>query len=165
MAQEFSFDVVSKVEMPEVVNAVTQATKEMENRFDFRGSKSSIALDEKAGTITLIGDDDLKLRNVIDIVEGKLVKRGINLKALEYGKPEPAAGGALRQVVTLKQGIPADKAKQITKSLRDAKIKVNAQIQGDQVRVAGAKKDDLQAAITLLKQEDFGLVLQFVNYR
>jgi uncharacterized protein YajQ (UPF0234 family) len=165
MAQDFSFDVVSKIEMAEVVNAVTQATKEMENRFDFRGSKSSIELDQKQGTITLIGDDEMKLRNVADIVEGKLVKRGINLKALEYGKVEPAAGGTLRQVITLKQGIPADKAKAITKAIKDAKIKVNTQIQGDQIRVAGPKKDDLQAAIALLKQQDFGVVLQFVNFR
>lgn len=165
MGQDFSFDVVSKVDMAEVVNAVAQATKEMENRFDFRGSKSSIALDEKEGKITLVGDDDLKLRNVLDIVEAKLVKRGISLKALEYGKAEPAAGGTLRQVVTLKQGIPADKAKVITKALRDAKIKVNAQIQGDAVRVSSPKKDDLQTAIAFLKQEDFGVVLQFDNYR
>ncbi len=162
---DFSFDVVSKVDMAEVVNAVAQATKEMENRFDFKGSKSSITLNEKDSEITLVSDDEGKLRNVVDIVQGRLVKREVPLKNLEYGKIEPAAMGTVRQVITLRSGIPADKAKQMTKLIRDSKIKVNAQIQGDQVRVAGAKKDDLQATIKLLKENDFGIELQFVNYR
>lgn len=162
---DFSFDVVSKVNMAEVVNAVTQATREMENRFDFKGSKSSIALDEKKGEITLISDDEAKLRQVIDILQAKLVKRGVPLKNLEYGKVEPAAMGTVRQALTLRSGIPTEKAKEITRVIRESKIKVNAQIQGDQVRVAGPKKDDLQAVIQLLRQRDFGLELQFVNYR
>ena len=162
---DFSFDVVSKVSMPEVVNAVNQSTKEMETRFDFRGSKASITLDEKEGTLTVIGDDDMKLKNVIDILQTKLVKRGVALKALEYGKVEDAAGGTLRQVITLKQGIAQDKAKQITQAIRDSKIKVKAEIRGDEIRVSGAKKDDLQAAIALLRSKDFGLELQFANYR
>lgn len=162
---DFSFDVVSKVELAEAVNAVNQATKEMETRYDFRGSKSSITLDEKKAEITLIADDDMKLRNVIDILQTKLVKRGITLKALEFGKIEDAAGGTLRQVITLKQGIPQDRAKQITAAVRDSKIKVKAEIRGDEIRISGAKKDDLQAAIALLRSKDFDLELQFVNYR
>jgi len=162
---DFSFDVVSKVNMAEVVNAVNQSTKEMETRYDFRGSKSSIALDEKKGEITVIGDDEMKLRNVIDILQTKLVKRGIGLKALDYGKVEDAAGGTLRQVITLKQGIPQEQAKKMTAAIRDSKLKVKAEIRGDEIRVSGAKKDDLQAVIQLLKTTDFGMELQFVNYR
>jgi uncharacterized protein YajQ (UPF0234 family) len=165
MATDYSFDVVSKVNMAEVVNAVNQATKEMETRFDFRGSKSSITLDEKKGELTVIGDDELKLKNVIDILQTKLVKRGVSLKALEYGKVEDAAGGTLRQVITLKQGIPQDKAKQITAAIRESKLKVKAEIRGDEIRVSGPKKDDLQAVIAMLRTKDFGIELQFVNYR
>jgi uncharacterized protein YajQ (UPF0234 family) len=162
---DFSFDVVSKVEIAEAVNAVNQATKEMETRFDFRGSKSKIDLDEKKGEITLTADDEMKLTNIKDILGSKLVKRGISLKALEYGKVEDAAGSTLRQLVTLKQGIPQDKAKLITAAIRDAKLKVKTEIRGDEIRIAGAKKDDLQEAINLLKTKDFGIVLQFANYR
>lgn len=162
---DFSFDVVSKVDMAEVVNAVNQATKEMETRFDFRGSKSSIALDEKKGEITLVGDDEMKLRNVVDILEGKLIKRNVSIKALDYGKPEDAAGGTLKQVVKLKQGIPQDKAKKISADIRDSKLKVKAEIRGDELRVSGAKKDDLQAVIQFLRGKDYGMDLQFSNYR
>lgn len=151
--------------MAEVVNAVSQATREIETRFDFKGSKARIELDEKEGVLTLIGDDDFKLKQVVDILQGKLVKRGVSLKALEYGQVQPAAGGTVRQVITLRQGIPADKAKAMTRLIRDSKLKVTAQIQDDQIRVSGAKKDDLQQVIQLLKKEDFGLELQFVNYR
>lgn len=162
---DFSFDVVSKVNMAEVVNAVNQATKEMETRFDFKGSKSSITLDEKKGEVTLIGDDEMKLKNVIDILETKLVKRGVALKALDYGKVDDAAGATVRQVITLKQGIPQEKAKLITAAIRDAKLKVKAEIRGEEIRVSGAKKDDLQSVITLLRGKDFDLELQFSNYR
>jgi cyclic-di-GMP-binding protein len=165
MATDSSFDVVSKVDMAEVVNAVNQATKEMETRFDFRGSKSSIKLDEKEGTITLIGDDEMKLRNVDDILQTKLAKRGIALRALDYGKAENAATGTLRQVITLKQGIAQEKSKPITQAIRDSKLKVKAEIRGDEIRVTGAKKDDLQAAIQLLRSKDFGIELQFINFR
>lgn len=165
MAGDVSFDVVSKVNLAEVVNAVNQATKEMETRFDFRGSKSSIALDEKKGEITLIGDDEMKLQNVVDILQTKLVKRGVALRALEYGKAEEAAGGTIRQVVTLRQGIAQEKARQITAAIRDSKLKVKAEIRADEIRVSGPKKDDLQAVIQLLKGKDFGVELQFVNYR
>lgn len=162
---DFSFDVVSKVDMAEVVNAINQATKEMETRFDFRGSKSSLALDEKKGEITAVGDDEMKLKNVIDILQTKLVKRGIALKALDYGKAEDAAGGTVRQVIKLKQGIAQDKAKQITAAIRDAKLKAKAEIRGDEIRISGPKKDDLQAAIQVLRGNDFGIELQFINYR
>jgi cyclic-di-GMP-binding protein len=165
VAADASFDVVSKVEMPEVVNAINQATKEMETRFDFRGSKSSISLDEKKGEITLVGDDEMKVRNVADILETKLIKRNVPIKNLEYGKMEDAAGGTVRQVITLKQGIPQDKAKQIGATIRDSKIKVKAEIRGEEIRVSGAKRDDLQAVIALLRSKDFGLELQFTNYR
>lgn len=162
---DFSFDVVSRVEMAEVVNAVHQTEREISTRFDFRGSKASLTLDEKAGTLTLMGDDEMKLRNLNDILQTKLVKRGVALKSLEYGKIEDAAGGMQRQVITLTQGIAQEKAKQLTQAIRDAKLKVKAEIRGDEVRVSGAKKDDLQAAIQLLKGRDFGLELQFINYR
>ncbi|HWI66726.1 MAG TPA: YajQ family cyclic di-GMP-binding protein [Symbiobacteriaceae bacterium] len=165
MATDSSFDVVSKVDMAEVVNAVNQSTKEMETRFDFRGSKSSISLDEKKGELTLIGDDEMKLKNIIDILQTKLIKRGISLKALEYGKVDDAAGGTLRQVITLKQGIAQEKAKQISQAIRDSKLKVKAEIRGEELRVTGAKKDELQAVIQLLRSKDFGIELQFVNYR
>lgn len=162
---DFSFDIVSKVEMAEVVNAVNQAQKEMDARFDFKGSKSSISLDEKKGELTLVGDDDMKLKNVADILLTKLVKRNVTVKALDYGKVEDASNGTRKQVITLKQGIAQDKAKQITGAIRDAKLKVKAEIRGDEVRVSGAKKDDLQAAIALLREKDFGIALQFSNYR
>lgn len=165
MASESSFDIVSRVNMAEVVNAVHQTMKEIETRFDFKGSKSSVTLDEKAGEITLLADDDLKRRNVDDILRTRLTKRGVPLKALKYGDPQEASGGALRQIITLQQGIPAEKAREITRAIRDSKIKVKAEIQGDQIRVSGPKKDDLQAVIQLLRGKDFGLELQFVNYR
>ncbi|MDF2628496.1 MAG: hypothetical protein K0R39_2327 [Symbiobacteriaceae bacterium] len=165
MASDSSFDVVSKVDIAEVVNAVNQATKEMESRFDFKGSKSSISLDEKKGELTLVGDDDMKLKNVIDILQTKLIKRGIAIRALDYGKVEDAAGGTLKQVITLKQGIAQDKAKQISQAIRDSKLKVKAEIRGEELRVSAAKKDDLQAVIQLLRSKDFGIELQFTNYR
>lgn len=165
MASDSSFDVVSKVDMAEVVNAVNQSTKEMETRFDFRGSKSSINLDEKKGELTIVGDDEMKLKNVIDILQTKLIKRGIALRALDYGKVEDAAGGTLKQVITLKQGIAQDKAKQISQAIRDSKLKVKAEIRGEELRVTAPKKDDLQAVIALLRSKDFGIELQFTNYR
>ena len=163
MAKDSSFDIVSKVNMPEVTNAVQQAQKELAQRFDFKDSKSSIDLEEDK--IVLISDDDFKLTNVVDILEGKLVKRGISLRSLDYGKPRPASGDTVRQEVKFIQGIAQDKAKKINKAIRDSKIKVVATIQGDEIRVSGKKKDDLQAAISLLKKEDFGIEMQFINFR
>ncbi|HWJ03618.1 MAG TPA: YajQ family cyclic di-GMP-binding protein [Verrucomicrobiae bacterium] len=163
MAKEFSFDIVSKVDLAEVSNAINQAEKEIEQRFDFKGSKSEIRLEKDS--LTLISDDDFKLRNVIDILESKFVKRGVPLKSLEYGKVQPAAGDTVRQEVKIVQGIDQEKGRKVTKLIKDSKIKVNASIQGDQVRVVGKDKDDLQKVIALMKQEDLGFEVQFVNYR
>ncbi len=163
MAQDFSFDVVSKTDMQEVANAIQQAQKELAQRFDFKGSKSSIEL--TAEEIILVSDDEGKLRSVKDIVETKLIKRGVSLKALDYEKVEQAAGGTVRQRTKIVQGIEVEKAKAIVKSLKDAKLKVQASIQSDQVRVSGRSKDDLQKAIALVKSSDYGIPLQFTNYR
>jgi uncharacterized protein YajQ (UPF0234 family) len=165
MAQEFSFDVVSKVNLQEVSNAVQQASKEIATRFDFRASKSRIELDEKELQLILTSDDEGKLKSVVDILETKLVRRGVAVKALDYGKVEPAAGGTVRQAAKIQQGIPSEKAKEIVRTIKDRKLKVQAAIQADQVRVSGRNKDDLQEAIALLKGGDFGLPLQFTNYR
>jgi uncharacterized protein YajQ (UPF0234 family) len=163
MAQEFSFDVVSKTDMQEVLNAVQQAQKELAQRFDFKGSKSEI--DFKDEELVLVSDDETKLRSLIDIVESKLVKRKVSLKSLDYGKIEGASLGTVRQKVKIVQGIETDKAKAIVKSIKDAKVKVQASIQSDQVRVVGRSKDDLQKAIAVIKEQDFGIPLQFTNYR
>ncbi|HYH08255.1 MAG TPA: YajQ family cyclic di-GMP-binding protein [Thermoanaerobaculia bacterium] len=163
MAQEFSFDVVSKTDMQEVANAINQAQKELAQRFDFKGSKSSIELSGEE--IVLISDDEGKLVSVKDILETKLVKRHVSLKALDYGKIEQAMGGTVRQRAKIVQGIETDKAKAIVKTIKDAKLKVQASIQSDQVRVVGRNKDDLQRAITLVKENDYGIPLQFTNYR
>ncbi len=163
MAADSSFDVVSELDMQEVKNAVEQAAKELSQRFDFKGSASAISLDDKG--ITLISDDEGKLKSVVKVLEERIVKRGISIKALDYGPVEPAANATVRQVVTLQQGIPSDKAKQIVKAIKEKKMKVQAAIQGEQVRVSGKKRDDLQAVMALLKDKDFGLPLQFQNYR
>ncbi len=163
MAQEFSFDVVSKTDMQEVANAIQQAQKELAQRFDFKGSKSSIELG--ADEIVLTSDDEGKLRSVKDIVETRLVRRKVSLKALDYASVEPAAGGTVRQRAKIVQGIESEKAKAVVRTLKDSKIKVQASIQSDQVRVTGRSKDDLQKAIALLRENDFGIPLQFTNYR
>lgn len=165
MAEEHSFDVVCNVDMQEVTNAVQQAVKEISQRFDFKGSKSSIDLDKDKGAITLVSDDEQKMKSVIDILQSKLVKRSISLKALIYGKVEQASGGTVRQVVTLQQGIPQEKAKEIVRLIKDTKLKVNAEIQKDQVRVRGKNIDDLQTLIGKIKEKDFGILVQFLNYR
>jgi uncharacterized protein YajQ (UPF0234 family) len=165
MADEHSFDVVSKVDLQEVSNAVQQALKELGQRFDFRGSKSSIELDKTKNEILLISDDEYKLKSVVDILQSKLIKRQVPLKALSYGKVEPAASSTVRQVVTLQQGIPTEKAKEIVKTIKDSKLKVQSEIQKDQLRVRAKKIDDLQAVIKLLKEKDFGIHIDFVNYR
>jgi hypothetical protein len=165
MADEHFFDVVCDVDLQEVSNAVNQAVKEIQQRFDFKGSKSTIELDKGKAVITLTSDDEVKLKSVVDILQSKLVKRSISLKALSYGKVEQAAGNTVRQVVTLQQGIPQDKAKEMVKLIKDLKLKVNAEIQKDQVRVRAKKIDDLQTIIAKLKEKDFGIALQFTNYR
>ena len=163
MANEFSFDVVSKTDMQEVANAVQQAQKELAQRFDFKGSKSSIELSGEE--LVLTSDDEGKLVSVKDILESKLVKRKVSLKALDYQKLEQASGGTVRQRVKIVQGIETEKAKAIVKTIKDAKVKVQASIQSDQVRVVGRNKDDLQRAIALVKETDYGIPLQFTNYR
>jgi len=163
MPQDFSFDIVSKTEMQEVTNAIQQAQKELAQRFDFKGSKSSIEL--TADEIVLVSDDEGKLRSVKDILESKLVKRGVSLKAVDYATLEQAAGGTVRQKAKIVQGIEIEKAKAIVKAIKEAKLKVQASIQSDQVRVTGRAKDDLQKAMAIVKGHDYGIPLQFTNYR
>jgi uncharacterized protein YajQ (UPF0234 family) len=163
MPQDFSFDIVSKTEMQEVSNAVQQAQKELAQRFDFKGSKSSIEL--TAEEIVLVSDDEGKMRSVKDILESKLVKRGVSLKALDYAALEQAAGGTVRQKAKIIQGIEIEKAKAIVKAIKEAKLKVQASIQSEQVRVTGRAKDDLQKAMAVVKAHDYGIPLQFTNYR
>jgi len=163
MPQDFSFDVVSETDMQEVANAIQQAQKELAQRFDFKGSKSSIEL--TAEEIVLISDDAGNLRSVKDILETKLVKRGVSLKAVDYATLEQAAGGTVRQKAKLVQGIEIEKAKAIVKPMQQAKLKVQASIQSDQVRVTGRAKDDLQKAMAIVKGHDYGIPLQFTNYR
>jgi cyclic-di-GMP-binding protein len=163
MASEASFDIVSKVDMQELTNAVRQAEKEIETRFDFKGSKSSITIEKDE--LVVVSDDEYKLKSVIDILQGKMVKRGVPIRNLEYGKIEPAALGTVRQRIRLKQGIDQNAAKKINTMIRDSKLKVKSQIQGDQIRVSGKSRDDLQAVIRMLKAADVGVELQFTNYR
>jgi uncharacterized protein YajQ (UPF0234 family) len=163
MAKENSFDIVSKTDYAEVTNAINQAMKEVSQRFDFKGSKAAVELQGK--DLVLTAEDDTKLRNLNDIVQGKLVKRGVSLKALDYQKVEPAAGGTVRQLVKVQQGIPTDKAKEVVKYIKDNKYKVQASIQGETVRVSGKDRDTLQEVISALKAKDFGIDMTFDNYR
>ena len=165
MAEEHFFDIACHVDLQEVSNAVNQTMKEIEQRFDFKGSKSAIDFDKGKAILTITSDDETKLKSVVDILQSKLVKRAVSLKALTYGKIEQAAGSTVRQVVTLQQGIPQDKAKEMVKVIKDLKLKVSAEIQKDQVRVRAKKIDDLQLIIGKLKERDFGIHLQFTNYR
>jgi len=164
MASDFSFDVVSKLDLQEVENAVNQANKEMQTRFDFKGSVSRVDWDKKE-MLTLYSDDDHRLKSVVDILQSKLTKRGISLKALDFQAVQPAEGGTVRQPVKVNQGIASEKAKEIVKAIKDGKYKVQASIQGDQLRVASKSKDDLQTVIAMLRAADFGVPLQFTNYR
>jgi uncharacterized protein YajQ (UPF0234 family) len=163
MSSEASFDIVSKFDMQEMTNAITQAEKEIDTRFDFKGSKSSISLEKDV--LVVVSDDEYKLKSVLDILQGKMTKRGLSIKNLEYGKIEPAASSTVRQRITLKQGIDQEHAKKINVLIRDSKLKVKSQIQGDQIRVSGKSRDDLQQVIKLLREADLSLDLQFVNYR
>ena len=163
MAQQNSFDIVSEVDRAEVMNAVNQTMKEVRQRFDFKDSKASVALDEK--DLALTAEDETKLRNMNDILQQKLVHRGVPLKALSYSDPEPAAGGTVRQRADIQQGIPQEKAKEIVRFIKDSKAKVQASIQGDIVRISGRDRDTLQQVIASLKAKDFGINMQFTNYR
>jgi len=160
-----SFDVVSKIELPEVSNAIQQALKEIQQRYDLKGSNSTIQLVEKDNKILLASADDFKLKAIIEILEQKLVKRKVSLKGLEYGVVTPAAGSSVRQEIKLQQGIDADKARKIVQAVKDSKKKVQISIQGDLLRVASKDRDTLQEVMHLLRTNDFGLDLQFINYR
>src|SRR5271165_4809542 len=161
---ENSFDIVSKVDLQEVSNAVQQALKEIHTRYDLKDSKSDIHLDDKEALV-LSSADDYKLKAVNDVLQSKLIKRGVSLKALTYGAIEPAAGSTVRQKVELQQGIAIEKAREIVKLVKNSKLKVQASIQGDFVRVSGKDRDTLQQIIAMLKQSDFGIDMQFTNYR
>jgi uncharacterized protein YajQ (UPF0234 family) len=164
MATDCSFDVVCKVDLDEVKNAVAQAMKEIGQRYDFKGTVSKIELkDDKV--LVLHSDDEVKLKAVIDVLQTKLHKRGVSIRSMVYGKIDPASKGSVRQEVTIQQGIPVEKAKGLIKAIKDSKIKVQASIQGDQLRVSGKSRDDLQEVIALFKKDDQGLDLQFINYR
>ncbi|MEK7296814.1 MAG: YajQ family cyclic di-GMP-binding protein [Planctomycetota bacterium] len=164
MAESHSFDIVCKVEMHEVNNAIDQAQKQLATRYDFKGSKSSITLN-KDNTITLLADDDFKMKSLTEIVKEKLEKRGIPLKSLDFGKIETSVGSTVRQVITFQSGIPMDKAKELVKFVKGLKLKVQSQIQEDKVRVSGTKIDDLQAIIKTIKDEDFDYAMQFINFK
>ncbi|MDO4281534.1 MAG: YajQ family cyclic di-GMP-binding protein [Peptococcaceae bacterium] len=163
MAKDATFDIVSEVNLAEVTNAVNQAEKEISQRYDFKGIQTEIALDKDQIKITTA--DDMHLKSVIDILQSKFIKRQVPIDNLEYGKTESAAGGAVRQVVTIKQGIEKDLAKKITKDVKDSKLKVQTQYMDDKIRVSGKKIDDLQAVIAKLQENDYGISLQFNNFR
>ena len=158
-----SFDIVSKVEMQEVDNAVNQTRKEVEQRYDFKGTHNEIDLEQEA--IVLLAADEYKLQAIVEILKGKLVRRDVPVKCLDFGKKEPASGGAVRQRVAIVQGVSKEKGKEIVKAIKDSKLKVQPQIMEDQVRVTSKQIDDLQTVIQLLKGQDFGIELQFVNMR
>lgn len=163
MSSECSFDIVSKVDLQELANAINQAEREIQTRFDFKGSKSSISLEKEE--LLIVSDDEYKLKNVIDILIAKMVKRGVPARNMDYGKVEPASSGTVRQKIKLRQGIEQDTAKKINIMIRDSKLKVKSQIQGDQIRVTGKSRDDLQKVIALLREADLPVELQFTNYR
>jgi uncharacterized protein YajQ (UPF0234 family) len=163
MPADNSFDIVCKVDMQEVTNAVDQARREVDTRYDLKGSKNEIKLEKTE--LLIASADEMKLKAVVDILQSKLHKRGVPLKALTYGKVETGTGGILRQKIGLQQGIPIEKAKEILRLIKDAKIKVQASIQEDQVRVTGKSKDDLQRVMAMVREKDLGIAVQFTNYR
>ena len=162
-SKDFSFDIVSRVDQQEVKNAIDQAKRELANRYDFKGSAA--AIEHNADKIELVGDDEFKLQQLRDIVESKLIKRGIDLRHVDYGKITPGAKMTVDQTLTLKQGIAQDLGKTISKAIRDSKLKVTSQIQGEELRVSGKDKDDLQKVINLVKGMDLPVPVDFVNYR
>jgi uncharacterized protein YajQ (UPF0234 family) len=162
---EHSFDIVSKIDLQEVSNAIQQAMKEIGQRYDFKGSKSEIELDKGNNEITIVSDDEYKLKSVVDILESKFIKRKVPIKALEYGTVDAALSGTVKQVVKLQQGIPTEKGKEIAKIIKTAKLKVQAEIQKDQLRVKGKDIDNLQSVISMLKEKDLGIHLEFLNFR
>lgn len=165
MAVEHSFDVVSKIDLQEVDNAINQALKEIFARFDFKGTKSTIELDRGKNAIQVVSDDEYKLKAVLDILKEKFAKRKLPIKAMHFEKMEPAAGGLVKQAITLQQGIPIEQAREIVKLVKTTKAKIQGEIQKDQVRIRGKNIDDLQAFMKLLQEKDFGIHMEFVNYR
>ena len=165
MADNSSFDIVSEVNLQEVDNAINQARKEIGQRYDFKVSKSSIELNQKEKILTVVSDDDFKLKSVIDILQNKLIKRGVPIKALDYGKIESGASATVRQIIKLRVGIDKENARLIVKMIKETKLKVQAQIMDDQVRVSGKSKDDLQAVMKLLNGADLAFAIQYTNYR
>lgn len=163
MSKENTFDIACKIDLQEVSNAINQAIKEIQQRYDLKGTRSEIVQEKDAITVT--SEDDFKLKAVIDILQSKLHRRGVPLKALTYGSVEQAAGGTVRQRIALQQGIPIEKAREIVKIIKSSKVRVQVQIQEDQVRVSGKNRDDLQAVLALLKEQDLGIEMQFTNYR
>jgi cyclic-di-GMP-binding protein len=161
----YSFDIVSEIDMQEVDNAINQAMKEIMQRYDFKGTKSEISLNKKDKVINILADDDYKLKAVVDVLQNKFIKRSIPLKAMVYGDAEPSSGGTVKQEVKLQQGIEKDNAKKIVKMIKERKLKVQAAIQDDQVRVTGKAKDDLQDVIKMLKDADLDFAIQFTNYK
>ncbi|HEX5773587.1 MAG TPA: YajQ family cyclic di-GMP-binding protein [Geomobilimonas sp.] len=158
-----SFDIVSKVDMQEVDNAVNQTVKEIAQRYDFKGSKCEVTQEKES--IKVLADDDFRLKSIIDILQSKFIKRGISVKALQYGKAESASGGMVRQIITIQQGISKEKGKEINAVIKETKLKVQSQIQDDQVRVTGKNIDDLQEVIRILKGKDLEVEMQFINFR
>jgi uncharacterized protein YajQ (UPF0234 family) len=165
MAQQNTFDIVSKVNMDEVKNAINQALKEVHQRYDFKGTNSDIALDDKEASILLTTTSEFTLQALIDVLQEKLIRRGVSLKALTYGRVEPGAKSTIHQKITLQQGIPTEKAREIVRFIKDTKLRVQSSINGDFVRVAGKDRDTLQQVIGQLRQKDFGIDMQFTNYR
>lgn len=165
MAQQNSFDIVSEINMQEVDNALNQARKEIATRYDFRDTKTTIEFNQKEKEITVLSDNDFRMKAVIDILQNKMIKRGIHIKSLKYGALEPAAGSMVRQKITLLVGVDKENAKKLVQIIKETKIRVQAQIMEDQVRVTGKDRDDLQQVIAILREKDFPLPLQFINYR
>lgn len=165
MADQNSFDVVSKVDMQEAKNAIDQALKEVHQRFDFKGTKTELTLKEKENELVIVSDDEYKLKSVADILKAKLIKRNVSVKAFTFGVVEPALGGTVRQTAKIQNGLAIEKAKEIVKAVKEGKFKAQAQIQGDQLRVQSKSRDELQVVITFLKSKDFGVDLQYINYR
>ena len=165
MAQEHSFDVVSQIDLQEVRNAVQMTLKEVGQRFDFKGVLATVEFDEAKHLLRLHAQDTMKLNNLLDVLHGKLAKRGIPLKAVTSGEVQPRAGQTVAQELALQQGIPQEPAKEIVRAIKDTKLKIQAQIQNDQVRVSGRSLDDLQTVIAMLRARDFGIAMQFANYR
>lgn len=163
MAQQNSFDIVSQIDRSEITNAINQTIKEVRQRFDFKGSHANVVMEKNE--LILTAEDETKLRNMNDILQQKLVRRSVPLKALNYGQVEPAAGGTVRQHAQIQEGIPQEKAKEVVKFIKDSKAKVQSSIQGDVVRVTGKDRDTLQDVIAKLKAKDFGIHMQFTNYR